>query len=200
MYLYGASGHGKVVAEIAEENNIAINAFIDADQSKKELLDYEVIHHVPVEAVRAIISIGNNAVRKRVVQEHDFDYQTLCHLKSKISKRATIGKGTVIMAGAIINSDTIVGQHCIINTNATVDHDCVLEDYVHISPNAGLAGDVKVGEGTQVGIGAVVIQGVKIGKWCMIGAGSVITKDVPDGATVVGNPGRVIKIKEISNL
>ena len=195
MYLYGASGHGKVIAEIAEENGIQISAFIDSDRSKEVLLGYRVIHDIPSMAIRAIVSIGNNAVRKRVVSEHDFDYVTLCHLKSKISKRTTIGEGTVIMAGAILNSETKIGKHCIINTNATVEHDCIIDDYVHISPNVGLAGDVKIGEGTQVGIGAIVIQGVTVGKWCMIGAGSVIIEDIPDFAVVVGNPGRIIKYK-----
>lgn len=70
--------------------------------------------------------------------------------------------------------------------------------YVHISPNAALAGNVEVGEGTHIGIGTAIIQGIKIGKWCTIGAGAVIIKDVPDGAKVVGNPGKIIKIKDIN--
>ena len=64
-----------------------------------------------------------------------------------------------------------------------------------ISPNVSLAGEVSVGEGTHIGIGANVIPGIKIGKWATIGAGAVILKDVVDGATVVGNPGRVINIR-----
>ena len=68
-----------------------------------------------------------------------------------------------------------------------------MEDFVHISPNAALAGSITVGEGTHIGIGASVIQGIKIGKWATIGAGAVIIRDVPDFATVVGNPGKIIK-------
>ncbi len=98
------------------------------------------------------------------------------------------------MAGVSVNVHTKIGNHCIINTNASIDHDCVLEDFVHVSPNAALAGDVRVGEGTHIGIRACVIQGLRIGKWCVVGAGAVIIRDVPDHATVVGNPGRVVKI------
>jgi acetyltransferase EpsM len=87
----------------------------------------------------------------------------------------------------------MIGKHCIINTNSSVDHDCIIEDFVHLSPNVALAGAVLVGEGTHIGIGACIIQGIKIGKWCTIGAGSVIIRDIPDGSTVVGNPGRIIK-------
>ena len=79
------------------------------------------------------------------------------------------------------------------NTGASVDHECVLGDYVHIAPNATLCGQVKVGEGTMIGVGVSVVQCVTIGKWCKIGAGAVVLSDVPDGATVVGVPGRIIK-------
>ena len=197
LYLYGASGHGKVIAEIAEENEQSITAFIDLDKSKKKILDYEVIHEIPNKEVDLIISIGNNTIREKIAIENpQFNYKTLVHPKSTISKRAQIKEGTVVMAGVTINSDVKIGKHCIINTNASIDHDCVIKDFVHISPSVALAGNVTVGEGTHIGIGACIIQGIKIGKWCTIGAGSVIIKDVPDNATVVGNPGKIIKIKE----
>ncbi|WP_231427778.1 acetyltransferase [Pedobacter sp. Leaf250] len=201
MYLYGASGHGKVIAEIAEENKIIISAFIDHDLSKTKFLEYKVVHESPASAVSIVISIGNNLVRKKIVESHtNFNYKVLSHPKSAVSTRATIGEGSVIMAGATINSDAIIGKHCIINTNASVDHDCILKDFVHISPNSALAGNVQIGEGTHVGIGASIIQNVTIGKWCTIGAGAVVLRDVLDGYTVVGNPGKVIKIsKDVKN-
>lgn len=197
MYLFGASGHGKVIVEIAEENNITIEGFIDSDQSKNKVVDYTVIHEIPALQLDVVVSIGNNATRKIIVNNHpQFNYLTLIHPKAAISKRAKIGEGSVIMSGVSVNTEVQIGKHCIINTNASIDHECVIEDYVHISPNVALAGNVEVGEGTHIGIGTAVIQGIKIGKWCTIGAGAVIIKDIPDGATVVGNPGRIIKIKD----
>ena len=196
LYLYGASGHGKVIAEIAEDLGFKDISFIDADSSKKQLLDYKIIQPITAQNFKVIVSIGNNVIRKKIVAENtSFSYQTLVHPKSSISKRAQISEGTVVMAGVSINVDAKIAKHCIVNTNASIDHDCVIEDFVHISPNVALAGNVSVGEGTHIGIGASVIQGITIGKWCTIGAGAVIIKDIPDGATVVGNPGRIIKIK-----
>ncbi|MEY8759780.1 acetyltransferase [Chryseobacterium tongliaoense] len=197
MYLYGASGHGKVVAEIAEENGYIIENYIDKDPLKKLLLEYTVLHEVPQNDIDVTISIGDNSIRKKIADENQsFNYITLIHPKTVISKRAKIAEGTVVMPGVIINSEVTVGKHCIINTNASIDHDCEIGDYVHISPGASLAGNVLVGQGTHIGIGASIIQGVKIGKWSVIGAGAVIIREVPDGATVVGNPGRIIKITE----
>ncbi|NAW51367.1 acetyltransferase [Elizabethkingia argentiflava] len=202
MYLYGASGHGKVIAEIAEQNNIKIEAFIDADVNKQKILDYKILHKMPVgKDDPIIISIGNNIIRKKVVSDNpDLNYTCLIHPKTAISTRAVIAEGSVIMAGVVVNAEVQVGRHCILNTNTSLDHDCVLGDFVHISPNAALAGNVEIGEGTHIGIGASVIQGIKIGRWCTIGAGSVVIKDVPDGATLVGNPGKIIKMKNIHNL
>ncbi|MDR3011475.1 MAG: acetyltransferase [Sphingobacterium sp.] len=194
MYLFGASGHGKVIAEIAECNNLKIEGFIDTDLSKLSLLGYPVFHESPAGPVNAVIAIGNNEVRKRIVNENSsFTYPCLMHPGANISTRSILGNGTVVMAGATINVDVNVGKHCIINTNASIDHDCIIEDFVHLSPNVALAGNVRVGEGTHIGIGACVIQGITIGKWTKIGAGAVIIKDIPDGCTVVGNPGRIIK-------
>ncbi|MEI2275628.1 acetyltransferase [Sphingobacterium sp. ML3W] len=194
MYLFGASGHGKVIAEILESNKIKVSGFIDEDRGKENLLGYNVFHKPPAEVVKVIISIGNNRVRKIVVDSYNnFQYETAIHAAAHVSSRMYVGNGTVVMAGATINADVNIGNHSIINTNTSVDHDCIIGDFVHLSPNVALAGNVEVGEGTHVGIGACIIQGIKIGKWCTIGAGAVIIKDVPDGCTVVGNPGRIIK-------
>ena len=198
LHLYGASGHGKVIAEIAEETGFEIQAFIDADETKASILNYEIVHHIPSDVSHLIISIGNNSIRKKIAKKNNqVTYPVLIHPSANISKRSTIKDGSVVMAGVSVNSDVSVGKHCIINTNASIDHDCIVEDFVHISPNAALAGNVEVGEGTHIGIGACVIQGIKIGKWCTIGAGAVIINDIPDGATVVGNPGKIIKMNNL---
>ena len=195
MYLLGASGHGKVIAEIASLNHLDINAFIDDNQSIQKLMNYDVLHQLPSPNIEMVISVGNNAIRKKIAEKYNqVTYLTLIHPNSNISTSANIEKGTVVMAGVSVNADVVIGKHCILNTNASIDHDCQIEDFVHISPNAALAGNVQVGEGTHIGMGAAVIQGIKIGKWCQIGAGAVIISDVPDGATVVGNPGKIIKI------
>lgn len=195
-YLFGASGHAKVILDVLFSNKIMVSAVLDDNPKVATLSDIPVLHSRQFqfsEGQKFIISIGNNSIRKRIVENTPFDYYTAIHSEASVSSFAFIGKGTVVMPQAVINSDAMVGQHCIVNSRSVVEHDCVLDDFVHISPNASLAGNVKVGEGTHIGIGASVIQGVTIGKWATIGAGAVILTDVPDYAVVVGNPGKVIK-------
>jgi sugar O-acyltransferase (sialic acid O-acetyltransferase NeuD family) len=195
--IFGASGHGKVVADCVISTNKLVMAIFD-DAPKNTIWNSISIKHsqelpLPTEPIQLVIAVGNNATRKRLQEKLIlYAYATVKHNTSIIASGVVLGEGTVIMPNAIINSDAVVGRHVIINTAAVIEHDCVLEDFVHISPKAVLSGNVFVGEGTHVGVGAVVIPGIKIGKWCTIGAGAVIIRDVPDGATVVGNPGRVL--------
>lgn len=201
IFLYGASGHAKVICEILESQHNLPHGLVDDNPLVTSLLDYPVYHTLQQAAVTAddafIISIGNNRIRKAVVVKLDgIRFTSAIHASAVISPRATIGEGTVVMPNVCVNVHSSIGRHVILNTNCSVDHDCVIEDFVHISPNAALAGGVKVGEGTQVGIGACVMQNITIGKWATIGAGAVIIRDVPDHAVVVGNPGRVIKMNK----
>lgn len=193
MYLFGASGHGKVIKEIVEANGDIVEGFIDNNAAIFEFKGCKVFHEKPKNVQSLIISIGNNIIRKKIAKElESLIIEPAVHPDSNISNSALIGVGTVVMAGATINADSVIGKNVIINTNASIDHDCIIEDYVHISPNAALAGNVTVKEGAHIGIGACVIQGVIIGKWSVIGAGAVVIKNVPDGVTVVGNPAKAI--------
>lgn len=198
MIVYGASGHGKVIIEILESIGTPhIEVWDDAE--KPAIWEYPVLKPFTSGSKDAVvISIGVNATRKRVAERlsNNVEFGKAIHATARLSKRASVGEGTVVMAGVTVNADTQIGKHCIINTSASIDHDCVIGDYAHISPNATLSGDVQVGAGTHVGAGAAVIQGIKIGKWCTIGAGAVVINDIPDYATAVGCPARVIKINE----
>lgn len=196
-YIFGASGHAKVVLDILLSNDILVASIIDDNPKVDFLLSVPVVKTSAFElnaSSKFIIAIGDNWVRKEIVERHLFNYLTAIHQKAVISSFAAIGEGSVVMPQVVVNADVTIGKHCILNSGSIIEHDCVLSDYVHISPNASLAGNVSVGEGSQIGIGASVIQGITIGKWVTIGAGAVIIEDVPDFAVVVGNPGRVIKM------
>ena len=197
-YLYGASGHAKVIIEIIEKAGGKVLGLYDDDPLKVDLLNYNISNDKSIFSkrnIKWIISIGDNLIRKKVAENNYLFYETAVDIDVILSSRIQIGAGSVIMPGATINSSTRIGQHSIINTNASIDHDCEISDFVHVSPNATLCGGVSIGEGTHIGAGVVVIPGIKIGQWAKIGAGSIIIKDVPDFATVVGNPGRIIKNK-----
>ena len=190
MYLYGASGHAKVIIDLLQASGEKIDALFDADITINELQSIPVKHEWNGETP-VIVSVGNNIYRKQIAERLDCGFGTAIHPSSLVSPYATIGKGSVIMQGSIVQSDAQIGKHCIINTGATIDHECVIGDYAHISPQATLCGNVHVGEGAWIGASAVVIPGVKIGRWSTVGAGSVVIHDIPDNVVAYGNPCRV---------
>lgn len=192
--LFGASGHAKVIRDIINSQGNELGKLYDDAPHSKELAGRHVFRADEVEVEGPmIISIGSNRIRKMISERYAVDYAKAIHSSAIISNTARIGEGTVVMQGSIIQADVGIGRHCIINTGATIDHECKLADFVHVSPNATLCGMVTIGEGSWIGSGAVIIQGINIGKWCTIGAASVVISDVPDGCTVVGNPGKIIK-------
>ena len=196
MYIFGASGHGKVIASTLKTLNIPVEGFIDDNPASNSLFELPVFHSADFDKISVatmVIGIGNNEHRKKCALNYKVNYAIVCHPSAVICPSVSILEGSIVLPNAVVNVAASIGKHCIINTGAIVEHDCIIEDYVHISPRVALAGGVKVGEGTHIGIGASVIPGITIGKWAVIGAGAVITENVPDGAVVVGVPGKIIK-------
>ena len=194
LVIIGASGHGKVIADIAVKNGYEDIVFLDDNENVKECAGFPVIGKT-CEAMKMdgdkIVAIGNAKIRERI-QEGLNDVVTLIHPDAVVSRRVEIGAGSVVMAGAVINSDTVIGKGCIINTGASVDHDCKIADYVHVSVGSHLSGTVHVGERTWIGAGATVSNNVNICGDCMIGAGTVVIKDINEAGTYVGVPAREI--------
>lgn len=196
VYLYGASGHAKVVMDIAKQAYIEVPCLIDDNQAIKEMAGLPVVHSADGLSP-LIVTIGNCQIRKKIVEKlGKREYMTVIHPSAIKADSVKIGNGTVVMAGAILNPGVKVGNHCIVNSGSSVDHDCVIHDYVHVAPHSTLCGEVEVGEGTWIGAGTTIIQCIKIGKNCFIGAGSVVVKDIPDGCLAYGNPCRVVRYLE----
>ena len=197
LVIIGASGHGKVVADIALKMNKWNNIlFLDDDDTIKSIIGLEVIGKT-TEAYKFksdtdfFVAIGNNKIREKLqenLSNRGLKTVTLIHPSAVIGTDVEIDYGTVVMAGVVINSSSKIGKGCIINTGSCVEHDNIIEDYVHISPGAKIAGNVSVGKSSWLGIGSVVKNDVKITSNCMIGAGAVVIKDIEESGTYVGVP------------
>lgn len=202
LVIIGASGHGKVIADIAVKNGYDEILFLDDDETIKECGGYPVIgksSEAGTIDADAIIGIGNADVRKKIQETiPDEKLVTLIHPDAIVAEDAVIGKGTVVMAGVVINPEVRIGKGCIINTCSSVDHDCEVGDYVHIAVGSHLCGTVFVGSGTWIGAGAIVSNNVYICSNCMIGAGTVIVNDIWKSGTYVGVPARRLEMEEKS--
>ncbi len=195
LMIIGASGHGKVIADIALNCGYEEIAFLDDNPDVKSCLGFPVVGVLSDADQYAdadfVVAIGNSQTRKSIqtlLCDEGIHVVSLIHPDAVIGKNVMIGNGTVIMAGTVISPDTVIGEGCIINTGATVDHDNQIGDYVHVSVGSHLAGSVSVGQGTWIGAGATVSNNIYICSDVMIGAGAVVICDITEPGTYIGVP------------
>lgn len=192
--IIGASGHGKVCADIAKLNGYENIQFLDDDKSLMHCGQYPVVGATcDVTAGDLFVAIGNNAIRKKFCEQYKEQLVTLIHPSAVIAEDVKIGTGTVVMADAVINPGSVIGNGCIINTSSSIDHDNVIGNFTHIAVGTHTAGTVKIGNQVWLGIGSVVSNNVNICSGCVIGAGAVVIKDIDESGTYIGVPARMLK-------
>lgn len=201
IFVFGASGHAKVVVDAIERSGRDRVVLLCDDAPEKhgtQMMGYTVVGRDELlarhaEAKAGIVGIGENRIRHRVASwlvDHGYALTSVVHPAATIGRDVEIGGGTVIMAGCVVNTGARLGRNVIVNTGATIDHDCEIGDGVHIGPGSHLCGHVAVGAGTLVGAGTTIVPSIRIGAGVVVGAGSTVLSDVPDEARVGGSPCR----------
>lgn len=190
IVVYGAGGHGQVVAEAARLGGIRLLAFIDDTSVEAEVAGLRVLppNDGSIGDARFALGIGDNAARRRLGSQQLSGRRlvTVIHPRAFVSPSADVGAGVFVGANAVVHTASRIGEGAIVNTAAIVEHHCVIGAYAHVAPGAVMGGGVFIGERTLVGLGARILPRVTIGKDAVIGAGAIVLRDVPDGARVVG--------------
>jgi UDP-2-acetamido-3-amino-2,3-dideoxy-glucuronate N-acetyltransferase len=120
---------------------------------------------------------------------------------------AKIGGECNICSHCLIENDVVIGDRVTIKSGVQLWDGLRIEDDVFIGPNVTFANDkyprskiypdkfmsVVIRKGASIGANATILPGVEVGESAMVGAGSVVTKDVPAGATVLGNPAKIVR-------
>jgi sugar O-acyltransferase (sialic acid O-acetyltransferase NeuD family) len=205
VYIIGAGAQGRVVLDILLRTGYEVLGFFDDNEALvgKDVLEIPVIGKIiETKSIdgKYVVAIGDNRLRKKIVEDLAFGrerYITVVNPTVYVASRVSIGEGSMILGNVVINTCTTIGRHVILGTSCSISHDNLVGDFVHVSGGSHTGGGASIDEGSFLGIGVSVIPQVKIGKWSIIGSGTVVIKDVPDYATVVGVPGRVIKINYV---
>ncbi len=173
LLVVGAGGHGRSVAEAAElSGQFQVVGFLDDSLPVGEtVLGLPVLGPVAsmaqhrAAANQAIVAIGDNAVREKLMQQlaaAGFEWATVVHPRAIVSPSAVLGAGSAVMAGAIVGTEARLGVGAIVNCGAVVDHHATVEDFGHLGVNASMAGGTVLGRGAWMQAGAALGYGMKV--------------------------------------
>ncbi|GAA4464494.1 acetyltransferase [Nibrella saemangeumensis] len=202
LILVGGGGHCKSVIEVVESSvRFSIAGIVDVKEKiGTEVSGYPVIagdddldslvRHYQYFLV-TVGQVRSSAIRSRLfnlIKSRGGILPVVIAPTAYVSRRATIGEGTLIHHNAFVNAGAAIGVNCIINTSALVEHDARIGDHSHVSTAAILNGDCRVGNNCFVGSNAVVSHGVQVAPNCLIGAGAVVLNHTEAGTLYAGNP------------
>lgn len=200
IVILGTGGHARVLLEALKLSGQTVVGFTDLEMKSDYIMgipflggDDTVFSYQPHEIllVNGIGSVTVSDRRRNLFEKlvrRGYQFANVIHPSATISESLKLGKGSQIMAGAILQAGCCVGDNTIINTRAAVDHDSVIGDHVHLAPGVILSGGCIIGDSVHIGTGAIIIQGIKVGARSLIAAGSVVVRDIPCDAYVRGNP------------
>lgn len=211
IVVFGASGHSRVICEIIKKSDawriigIIDNAsvasriknagyrFLGTDDDLLQIADDFGVSH-------GIIAVGDNYRRDMIHRKilslcPWFKFGTAVHPSACLAEDVTVGEGSVLMAGSVINSGARIGRFCILNTNSSLDHDSEMEDFASLAPGVVTGGNVSIGTCSALGIGAIVKHGVLIGEHAVVGAGAIVMRDVSSFSVSYGQPCKFVRAR-----
>jgi sugar O-acyltransferase (sialic acid O-acetyltransferase NeuD family) len=211
VIVIGRSDQGRQAIDIIEEvGDIEIVGVLD-----KRHADGDVVAGYPVlgsdgdvapcaastGATAFVVGIGDNSARHRMLtramaQSPHLEPLRLVHPSAVVARSATVGRGSIIMAGAVVGNGCRVGTGALLGARSSLDHDCLLGDCASLAPGVTTGGGVHIGECTAIGLGANVIHGVVIGRNSVVGAGALVVNDLPDRVVAYGAPARVARTRD----
>ena len=117
-------------------------------------------------------------------------FATVVHPNASVSKLATIGRNTLIMAGVVITSNAKIGDHVCILPNSVVHHDSIVENYSLVGSGVVIAGGTVVHQNCYIGSRSSLINGITVGEFTLVGMGSNVVSSIESHSVIVGNPAK----------
>lgn len=213
--IFGCGGFGREGIWLAEESCLAAHGsrdafdlcFIEHEPKARNVAGFAVVKLDQFIAERSAkrdlrfnVLIANPLVRRRIALECEalgLQPFTIRSRLAEVHPTARIGDGAVLCQFTLISANATVGRYLHLNHHSYVSHDCIIGDFVTFAPAVRCNGTIDVGDLAYLGSGAVIHHGthsqrMRIGAGSTVGMGSVVLRSVPDGATIVGNPARIL--------
>jgi sugar O-acyltransferase (sialic acid O-acetyltransferase NeuD family) len=153
----------------------------------------EFLANVAPSEAEVLLAIGNQKTRSALdaaFSKAGFTFPTLVHPAAVVGRAVTIGEGSIVMAGAVLETALSIGRHCLVNVQASVAHECRVGDFCNLGPGVHLPGCVEIGARSDLGTGCVFRPGTRLGPDTVVGAGAVVVGDWPGNVTLAGVPAK----------
>jgi UDP-3-O-[3-hydroxymyristoyl] glucosamine N-acyltransferase len=191
------------LAVISPSAKIGSNALIGAQVMIKEnciignnvrILNNTIIHAGTV--IHDGVRIGYN----NIIGDHGFGYEMnkdgnhrlMPHIGNVVlGAEVEIGNNNCIDR-AVLGSTTIASQTKI-HSFVQIAHGVEIGSNCLVTANVTVSGSTKIGKNVWIGPGATIANKLKIGDSAYLSIGCVVLSDVPEGAIIIGNPGRILK-------
>lgn len=203
MLIIGAGGFAVQISDVLEQLGETSRAYFDDTPNARTHIFESFPIFKTIEQIagyigsaddRFVLGTGNPKLRRRF-------YGELMSLGAKpytvLSPEAhfgkyelSIGAGSCVLTGCVIESTVQIGTGCLINLLTTVTHNTVIGNFCELSPGVRISGGCMIGDEVFIGTGAILLPGVNVGDRAVIAAGAVVTKDVASDMMVAGVPAR----------
>lgn len=209
LILIGAGGHASVLIDcIRHQSGVEIVGILESNPALlgKTVWGVRVIGtdsditryaNNEVQLLNGLGSIDVPKHRKSIFHQFKalgYRFYTVIHPTAYVAYGVTLGEGVQIMAGSVVQPQTVIGDNVLVNTRVVIDHECRVGDHVHIAPGTVISGDVSIGNTSHIGTGAVIKQGMTVGSHCVVGAGAVVVNNIDPGSRVAGVPAKRISV------
>ncbi|MBC2391098.1 NeuD/PglB/VioB family sugar acetyltransferase [Listeria booriae] len=191
LIIIGDGGHSKIVQNIVRESGTYQLTEVWDDKYREPVardgvvytsLDGQLQGLTQMDAdATFFVAIGDNDIRKKIARTLALagkKFAVIIHPTAFVEATVEIDEGSLVMAGSIIQANTVLGKHVIVNSGATVEHDISVGNFVHFAPGSVVTGGCTIADNVLVGAGSVVVPNISIGANVVVGAGSTLTRNI----------------------
>lgn len=137
LIILGAGGFGKVVEDIATDlNKYKEITFLDDNNKSSDVIGkLDDFHKFINKDTEFFVAFGNNENRIKwinILKTNHCCLATLISLNAYVSKKASIGIGSIVLPKCVVNTNAVIGEGCILNIGSLIDHDVEIKNGVHI--------------------------------------------------------------------
>jgi sugar O-acyltransferase (sialic acid O-acetyltransferase NeuD family) len=205
VFIIGAGGWGReVLAQMNDDpangREWAIAGFLDNRPHALDGLgcDAAVVGdpttHVPQDGEGFVVAVGDPRGRQKYAEPVLAKGGLFIPIRTGayLNPRVHLGQGCFLCHRVQISPDVSIGDFANIHTQTVLGHDVRVGNYAQVGAMVFIGGGARIGDFAVIHPHATILPGITIGEGATVGAGAVVLKNVPAGATVFGNPAKVI--------